>query len=50
MNEISQRLKALKKSWHGIKNTRHDLTYMGLPGKDRQYIEDISDGLVQMAK
>jgi len=50
MDEISQRLRALKKSWCNIKNEQHDLTYLGLPGKDRQYIEDAIDGLVQMAE
>jgi len=50
MNEISQRLRALKKSWHNLKNTHHDLTYLGLPGKDRQYIEDMIDELAQMAE
>jgi len=50
MDDISQRLRALKKSWCNIKDAQHDLTYLGLPGKDRQYIEDAIDGLVQMAE
>jgi len=50
VDEISQRLRALKKSWLGIKNAQHDLTYLGLPGKDRQYIEDVIDTLAQMAE
>jgi len=50
MDEISQRLRALKKSWQDIKSTQHDLTYLGLPGKDRQYIEDVIDKLAQMAE
>jgi hypothetical protein len=50
MKEISKRLRALKKSWQGLTNAPHDLTYLGLPGKDRRYIIDAIDHLTEMSE
>lgn len=49
MNEIAQRLRALKKAWQNIPNIPDDLTMLGLPGKNSQFIEDSIDELAYMA-
>lgn len=49
MNKISQRLKALKAAWTNLEDAPDDLAYLGLPGKNRKFIEDMIDELVQMA-
>jgi len=49
MNDIAQRLKALKKAWQGIENMPEDLIMLGLPGKDGRFIEDTIDELACMA-
>jgi len=49
MNNIAQRLKALKKAWQGIENMPEDLMMLGLPGKDGRFIEDTIDELSCMA-
>jgi len=49
MNNIAQRLKVMKKAWQGIENIPEDLTMLGLPGKDGQFIEDTIDELSCMA-
>jgi len=40
MNDIARRLTALEQSWQCIGSKSDDLTMLGLPGKDGQYIED----------
>ncbi len=49
MNDIAQRLKALKQAWQNIPNVPDDLTMLGLPGKNSQFIEDTIDELACMA-
>jgi len=49
MNDIAQRLKALKKSWKCIENIPEDLTMLGLPGKNGRFIEDTINELSCMA-
>ena len=49
MNEITQRLKALKHAWQNIPNVPDDLTMLGLPGKSGRFIEETIDGLACMA-
>ena len=49
MNEIAQRLKALKQAWQNIPNVPDDLTMLGLPGKNGRFIEETIDGLAYMA-
>ncbi len=49
MNDIVQRLKALKQAWQNIPNVPDDLTMLGLPGKDGRFIEDAIDELACIA-
>jgi len=49
MNDIAQRLKALKKLWQSIENMPDDLMLLGLSGKDGRFIEDTIDELSCMA-
>ncbi|MCF7822118.1 MAG: hypothetical protein K9M17_06730 [Mariprofundaceae bacterium] len=49
MNDIAQRLRALKQAWQSIPNVPDDLTMLGLPGKSGQFIEDSIDELACMA-
>ena len=49
MNEIAQRLKALKQAWQNIPNVPDDLTMLGLPGKNGQFIEETIDELAYLA-
>ena len=49
MNEITQRLAALKQAWQSIENIPDDLTALGLPGKDGSYLETVMDDLSYMA-
>jgi hypothetical protein len=49
MNDIATRLKALKQAWQSIPNVPDDLTMLGLPGKNGQFIEDTIDELACMA-
>ncbi|MFQ5582487.1 MAG: hypothetical protein ACE5F3_07690, partial [Mariprofundaceae bacterium] len=49
MNDIAQRLTALKQAWQDIENVPDDLTMLGLPGKNGRFIEDAIDELSCMA-
>lgn len=49
MNDITRRLTALKQAWQSIENIPDDLTALGLPGKDGQFIENVIDNLSYMA-
>ena len=49
MNEIAQRLIALRKAWHDLESVPDDLTSMGLPGKNALYIETLLGQLAHMA-
>jgi len=48
VNDITQRLAALKQAWQSIENIPDDLTALGLPGKDGRYLEAVMDDLSYM--
>ncbi|MDX8406989.1 MAG: hypothetical protein R8L58_01240 [Mariprofundaceae bacterium] len=40
MDDIALRLSALKQAWQSLENIPDDLTLLGLPGKNGQFVED----------
>ncbi len=49
MDNIAQRLAALKHAWQSIDNIPDDLTVLGLPGKNGQFVEDAIHELASIA-
>jgi len=49
MQDIAQRLIALKQDWQSIDNIPDDLTVLGLPGKNGQFVEQAIHELACLA-